>query len=264
MFDFQDSGTGPALLFLPGSYSTHAAWKGVQAALQGNYRLISTSLPGYGGSTEVRPQTVFDTALMTDFVARVVDLIGEPVHLIGHSWGGLVAYATMLGQTVTPLSLITFEGNPVFSRDGDSDFPWLAKVMQTNARFETACAANDPDAAAIIIDYWSMPGFFNAMPPQVQAYCRATAHTNLLDWRSAAGFAPQLADYGAIDAPCTILRGEFANPAIVDISRAIAANVPNASLKTVRGAGHFLITTHAADCAAIIDRHMQDFAAHTP
>ena len=33
--DFVDAGEGPALLFLPGSYSTHAAWAEVIGALKG-------------------------------------------------------------------------------------------------------------------------------------------------------------------------------------------------------------------------------------
>ncbi len=78
-FDFTETGTGPALLFLPGSYSNYAAWKGVQSALEGSYRLISTSLPGYGGSSEVRPDDINDMSHMAYFVARVVEHAEEDV-----------------------------------------------------------------------------------------------------------------------------------------------------------------------------------------
>ena len=67
-FDFEDTGTGPVLLFLPGSYSNYAAWKGIQKALKSSCRMISTSLPGYGGSKEIRGDTVQDITLMADFV----------------------------------------------------------------------------------------------------------------------------------------------------------------------------------------------------
>ncbi len=45
-FEFEERGEGPALLFIPGSYSNGAAWRGIQKALQGSYRMITTSLPG--------------------------------------------------------------------------------------------------------------------------------------------------------------------------------------------------------------------------
>ena len=259
-FDFTDTGTGPVLLFLPGSYSTHAVWKGVQNALTGSYRVVTTSLPGYGGTPEIRADTVRDMAQMVAFVVNVIDRIGAPVHLVGHSYGGLVAFAADLSDRVTPLSVMTFEGNPVFSRHSGDERPWMAEVLRINARFEDAFAAAAPDAAEIIIDYWGQPGMFAALPSQIQDYCRATAGTNILDWRCASGFRPHVADYAAIDMPCSIVRGQFANPAIIDISAEIARHVPNARSHVVPGSGHFLISTHPAECAGIIDRHMADFA----
>jgi len=37
--------------------------------------------------------------------------------------------------------------------------------------------------------------------------------------------------------------------------------MPNSRLQVVQGAGHFLISTHAGQCAVIIDDHMARFAA---
>ncbi len=259
-FDFTDVGAGPTLLFLPGSYSNHAAWKGVQKALKGSYRMISTSLPGYGGSKEVRDDAVCDMSLMSNFVADVVNHVGEPVHLIGHSYGGTVTYAAALSRKVPLLSLITFEGNPVYSQLGDVEFSWMIDMLDMVQQFEGAFASDDPDAAGIIIDYWSQPGVFRSMPDQFQDYCRSTASTNILDWRSVAGFTPYFSEYAAIDMPCTVVRGEFANQAIVDITDGVSREIPDSSLHVVKGSGHFLISTHPEDCAKIIDRHMAYYA----
>lgn len=255
-FDFIEQGQGPALLFLPGSYSSHAAWRGVQKALQGSYRLISTSLPGYGGSAEFRDLSTRDMTAMTDFVARVVDRVGEPVHLVGHSYGGLAVLASALSGRVKPLSLITFEANPIFSRGGNGGFPWTGAVDDMLASFRAAVMADRPDAAAIIIDFWGRPGAFAAMPAVFQELCRTSARTNLLDWHTAIGFAPHVTEYCAITAPATIVRGEYANPSIVDISNEIVNAAKRATLKVVPGSGHFLISTHPRECAAIVDAHM--------
>ena len=59
-FEFEERGEGPALLFIPGSYSNGAAWRGIQKALQGSYRMITTSLPGYGRTVEIRNKTTSD------------------------------------------------------------------------------------------------------------------------------------------------------------------------------------------------------------
>lgn len=259
-FDFEDNGTGPVLLFIPGSYSTCSAWKGVQRALKGTYRTISVSLPGYGGSDEIRGGAVADMSLMSEFLVRVVNRTGDDVHLVGHSFGGLTAFAAVLGRKVSPLSLITFEGNPVFSRRDEGKFSWEADIVGMKDRFEAAFAAGDPDAAGLIIDFWSQPGVFQAMPEPVRNYCRSTAFTNVLDWRSASGFTPLISEYAAIGVPCTIVRGEHAIQPMIDISDGIARQIPNAGLRVVPGAGHFLISTHSQSCAAIIDDHMAHYA----
>jgi len=196
---------------------------------------------------------------MSRFLADIIDHIGEPVHLIGHSYGGLVAYAATLGGTVKPLSLITFEGNPIYSRYQKSQFPWLEGTLDMARRFEQAYASGDPDAPAIIIDFWGKKDDFNAMPERFRDYCRSTVYTNILDWRTAAGFRPYFSQFGTIDVPCSIVRGEYANQAIVDLSNAISQEIPDNQLLVVDGASHFLISTHPRDCAKIIDDHMTSY-----
>ena len=260
-FDFKDTGTGPILLFVPGSYSNYSAWKNIQQELKNSYRMISISLPGYGGTPEVRADSADDMSAMSAFIADVVEHIGEPVHLIGHSYGGLVTFAATLARSVKPLSLITFEGNPIYSRYPDIDYPWLAATLDMSQRFEESYASGDPDAAGIIIDFWGKKGDFQAMPERFRDYCRSTVYTNILDWRTAAGFKPHFSEYSAIEVPCTIVRGEFANQAIVDLSDAISLEIPDNNLHVVEGSGNFLISTHPTECAKIIDGHLTAYSA---
>ncbi len=257
--DISDTGTGPALLFLPGSFSTKEAWGRVLAALDGQYRLISVSLPGYGKTPEIRPDAVTDMKMMQNFVARIVQQIGEPVHLVGHSYGGLNTFAATLSGAVAPLSLITFEANPIYSLPDAGSFEWLDRAVSLVQRFERAYASGDTDAAALIIDFWGTPGFFESMPEVVRDYCRHTTYTNVLDWRTAAGFTPKIADYASINIPASLVRGDLANQAIVEITALLSQVMPQASQQVVPGAGHFLISTHPEQCAKIIDRHMISF-----
>lgn len=256
MFDFEESGDGPALLFVPGAYSTAAAWRGVVGALQGRYRTILTSLPGYGGSSDPRELDDPAPGLIGDFLAAVVDRIGAPVHLVGHSFGGLCVLSGVLSGAVRPLSLITFEANPVYGRWPGGPRPWRAELDVMLRRFEAAIEAGDPDAPGIVIDYWSALGTFAAMPAAFQAHCRAKVATNRLDMRQGAAFRPEAADYARLTMSCTIARGGLAIAPITDIADTIVANAPDARLHVEDGAGHFLISTHPAACAAVIDAHM--------
>jgi pimeloyl-ACP methyl ester carboxylesterase len=46
-------------------------------------------------------------------VQELVRHIGQPVHLVGHSFGGTVALAAALSRTVDIASLSLFEANPI-------------------------------------------------------------------------------------------------------------------------------------------------------
>ena len=46
--DYDESGDGPTVVFVPGSCSTGAAWRPVISALNGHFHCVTTSLLGYG------------------------------------------------------------------------------------------------------------------------------------------------------------------------------------------------------------------------
>lgn len=255
-FDLKEEGQGRSILLLPGSYATPAAWKGIQAALKTKLRIFSTSLPGYGTTPEVRPGGDASIEHLVEFVGQVADAIGEPSHVVGHSWGAHVLLAAVLAQRITPLSLVCFEANPIFACPPEGPFPWLFDIEQMVSRFEAALAAGDPDAASIIIDFYSRPGTFLEMPENVRAFCRASAPTNLRDWHSAATFTPSFERFSSLDFPVTLVRGSETPVPIVDVNNQLSAHIPGAIERVVEGADHFLISTHPGDCAEILDAHL--------
>ena len=255
-FDLVETGHGPAMLMLPGSYATPAAWKGIKNSLKKPFRIFSTSLPGYGTTPEVRPDDDANIDLLVEFVGQVVDAIGEPIHVVGHSWGAQLVLAAVLAKRIKPLSVVCFEANPIFAQPSDAAFPWRTDIEAMVERFELALEAGNPEAASIIIDFYSRPGTFRAMPENVRAFCRATAMTNLRDWHSAATFSPPFTAFAAVDLPVTLVRGGKTPAPIIDVTRQLAANIPDANERVVAGADHFLISTHPAACAEIVEAHI--------
>ena len=59
--DLVMSGAGPDILFVPGSFSTPAAWQSIQKHLPQRYRFLGTSLCGYVETAETR--TLYDNSL---------------------------------------------------------------------------------------------------------------------------------------------------------------------------------------------------------
>ncbi|MBV7395145.1 alpha/beta fold hydrolase [Mameliella sediminis] len=259
-FELEMRGEGPPVLFLPGSYSTSRVWAGIFDRLTG-VRCLSVSLPGYGSTAERRRPEACRMAELTGFVGEIAAEIGQPFHLVGHSFGGQIALAAALAGDLPILSVVSFEGNVVFGRRDGEDFPWRDGLTQLVNRFSAAVAAGDPEAPGLIIDYWSRPGVFAGMPDPVRAFCAQGAGTNLLDWRTARDFTPCFADFQTLPMPCTICRGEHASPAIVDVSAELVNAIPESRLDVVEGADHFLVSTHPEACAAIITAHLRRVGA---
>ena len=263
--DFQDSdpggpgddtdndrdNAGPVILFVPGSFSTPAAWRPIMKLLPG-HRFVATSLCGYGATDETRSSGDHDMAHEVRVIGAVAAQIGRPVHLVGHSFGGSVAFAAALAGAVDVLSITTFEANPLALIGEHGGAELLAATQRMSGKFEAAYHSGDPDAAGQIIDFWGGAGSFAAMPEGVREYCRATAYANVLDWRTAYEFQAQKVDYAGLSMPVLIVRGGLANPAMVAISEALSASIPSVVSADVEGASHFLITSHADECAELL------------
>ena len=88
---FTTAGTGPALLLLHGWPQTSYAWRSIIPALAEQFTVIAPDLPGLGASS--RPEHGYDKRT----IARVIDALARSlkvgrVSLVGHDWGGVVAY----------------------------------------------------------------------------------------------------------------------------------------------------------------------------
>ena len=252
---FEESGSGAPVLFLPGSYSTPAAWRGVHKHLPNRYRLVGTSLNGYGRTDETRSIGDTEIAHGVRVVETVAAHIGEPLHLVGHSFGAYLALATALADKVELLSLALFEANPIpFLKPARPDL--FAVAEQMTADFAAAIARGDADAAALIIDFWGGEGSFESMPAVVQDYCRSSTATNLLDWHGAMAAKLALRDCARINCEVLLVRGSKANRLMVSITDLLCEHLPKVSPKVVADAGHFLISSHPQQCGALLSEFL--------
>lgn len=253
--DYVETGEGPPILFIPGSFSTPTAWRAVQKCLPQRYRFVATSLPGYGATADTRRPGDSGIDHHVRAIETVAARIGEPFHLVAHSFGGTVALAAALSGRIPVLSIATFEANPLdLLRASYADRHNDARRVSRD--FAGAHRRGEADAAGRIIDYWGGTGSFAAMPEPVRDYCRATAGANVLDWDTAFGFGAADADLHRLSCPVLLVRGARANPAMAAITGELAGRIEGSRLAVVADAGHFLITTHPSDCAALLAVHL--------
>ncbi|MGO9171274.1 MAG: alpha/beta fold hydrolase [Rhodomicrobium sp.] len=259
--DFAERGQGPALLFVPGSFGTGAGWKAVIDKLGSSYRFVTTSLLGYGATAERRPLGNATMQQQTDVLDSVLERIGEPAHVVAHSFGGLAALAHALHGKIKPASLSLIEANPlsILRTAGEEELYGMFGAMTREyfADFE----AGKPDAARHVIDFYESPGTFDAFPQKVREYIIATTAANIRDWSSGTPFAPTLSEYAGIEADTLVIRGGNGHPAMRRIAEILAAAIKNARLETIDAGRHFLPATHPSELAQLIGVHVAA-AAH--
>jgi pimeloyl-ACP methyl ester carboxylesterase len=224
------------------------------AALDGRFRCVTTSLLGYGGTAERRG----DGDLSADREAEIVEAVarragGGPLHLVGHSWGGVACLATAMRGRVAIASLALIE--PVafglLARFGEHALD--GDVMAMRDGYIAAYRSGEQEAARRVIDYYGGGGSFDAMPQRMRDFVVATTPANVLDWQS--GFDPAPSEYAAIGVPCLVLRGGDGHPALARTAELLCQCLPKASLATVPGATHFMMATHPAEVAGLIGEH---------
>ena len=224
---FWRSGHGPPLLLVHGGLSDRTTWNLVRPAFEERFTVYVINRRGREGSGASR-----EHELEREFedVAAVMDAIGEPVHVVGHSGGALSALgASLLTEQMRSLTLYE-PPTPGADRSG------LAKEVR-----ELVDAGN-PDEAAV--------AFLRKGPGLSAEEIERLKQSPI--WPSIAALASSLpAEVGAISGyefkasrfaglacPALLLLGGDSLAPIREVTYALAKVWPNAQVKELAGQRH--------------------------
>lgn len=105
------TGKGPVLVFENGWSASHHNWAWIERKLAPHAQLLFYDRAGIGRSRTTAPQTV--EGISGQFAAMLKALnIGEPVIVIGHSYGGLVGALHLAQQPQALRALIQLDASP--------------------------------------------------------------------------------------------------------------------------------------------------------
>ena len=258
--DYTESGAGPTVVLLPGSCATGAAWRPVMEAWDGRFRCITTSLLGYGGTAERRTAadpSIDHEAGAVEAVIRTAARSGGPVHLVGHSFGGLVGLAVALRNAV-PLASLTILEAPAMQllRERAEDAGHYRAFRAMNKTYFTAFERGERQAIASMIDFYGGAGTYASWPARVRAYAEKTTAANILDWASAYAFPLSAALLADLRVPALVIWGGSSHPAAQRANALLGQSIPGAAAGAVDGAAHFMMATHAGEVARRIAAHI--------
>jgi len=87
-------GSGPAVLFLHGFPAFWADFRvQMEAVAARGFRAIAPDLPGYGQSQQLPEVRDYDVELLAADLAGLISALSlSKVHVVGHDWGGILAF----------------------------------------------------------------------------------------------------------------------------------------------------------------------------
>lgn len=257
-FDVQ--GQGPLMVFIHGSYATHATWKKLIAELQQNFTCIAVKLPGHAGLADpedfAAPTIATEAGIVQQVIAEVAGDSQVPVHLVGHSFGAVAALALAATGAVQTLSLTLFEpvaGNIFPLVKDDSAAVQIEVFLQ---RYRAAVAYDEPDACGYLIDFWGGEGSYAGLPAHVKEGMRPLVQNNMRHWELCLQPLYTLEQLKHYEPRVSIVCGSRSNAVAKKIAHHLDANFANSAVHIVEQASHFMVSTHPNDCIRLIQENV--------
>ncbi len=250
---FEETGSGEPVLCVHGSFAASTAWRRVVEAMDSEkFRAIAVDLPGCGGSTAptVDSSLLGQEVLAVETVAE--EAIREPIHLVGHSYGGVVCLAVSLANNARLKSLTLFEPLPLAFLSDTGDTQALGQMTEFVADYRYAFEAGEEWACSRVVNLWGGEGTFESMPENVRRTMASATATNIRQWEDNLAFRPTLDAYRALSVPTNLVVGEHAHPISRLMTQRLSELIPDNRVVELKGAGHFMIHTHGVECARVL------------
>jgi len=223
------AGAGTPVVMLHASLGSKSQWAALAERLATRFRVIALDLCGYGDNPTPSTAASFTLDDEVRLVTAHLDRLVAPrvrVHVVGHSYGGLVAlrFAQCQGNRVASLSMY----EPVAFRLLDEHDAALADVTQLAARVTRLVAVGRRhDAAQAFVDFWSGDGSYACLPLPAQTSIAHRIDKVPLDFQAAWRWPLSPDDLRGIVAPTLLLAGTR-SPAIAQrIVTLLAEALPN-------------------------------------
>jgi pimeloyl-ACP methyl ester carboxylesterase len=230
------SGEGPPLVLVHGTTADHSRWTPVMTAFERRFTVCAIDRRGRGGSGD--PD---DYAIGREFedVAAVVDSLGEPAFLLGHSYGALCALeAALLSRNVRKLVLY----EPPMDVSGEGINP--PGIVD---RLEAMLEAGERDGVVA-----TMMREVAGAPPEVVEYMRsfpawqarvAAAHTIPRELRAPEAYRFDPERFRDLEVPTLLLIGGDSPATFEEAERAVAQALPSSRMLVLPGQGHVAMDT---------------------
>ena len=220
-------------------------WRRLKERLQDSYRVLTPDFLGSGSMPPWPDSQPFSFELDGHHIASQLE---GKFHVVGHSYGGLIALWLARQQPERILSLSVHDAvafgvlHAVNDAEGLSD---LERVATLPIFLDEQEGGGEAWWEAFV-DYWNGSGSWRALPDPARAAFLERGRKVYREVRSLSLDRTPAEAYAHIQAPCQLIYGQHSPAAARRVATLIAQALPHGRLLQLSGAGHMGPITHEA------------------
>ena len=249
------------VLALHCSLSSGAQWRPL-AKMMPEREVIALDLLGYGNAPFPARTDDFTLDDEVDAIEQELDKrlgAGAPLHVVGHSYGGAVAWRFVLRNPNRVKSFVLFEPVTLWLiRDRPEAELFRALARSAAREVENGLTMQ---AAQRFIDFWSGAGAFSSLPVERQSALAARMRKLKLDFIACLGEDTTLPAPGFLNVPALLLNGRATLDAMKANMRILRDAFSDWSAAEVAG-GHMAPVENRAEVDPIIATFIEQCEVH--
>jgi pimeloyl-ACP methyl ester carboxylesterase len=256
-------GSGPTLVLLHGFPEFWYGWSAVMDRLASKYRLIVPDQRGVNVSEKPDGVANYQIAHLVTDIAGLIDAVStDPVIVVGHDWGGVVAWvvASQVPDKVEKLVIMNAPHPDVFARE------YAENPDQQDASFYIGLLIADSSEEVLSAnDYAFLVGAMGGglsdtdLERYKEAWAQPGALTGMVNWYRAnfTDEGPAVPQSVHVSVPTLVLWGLADTALLAGNIEGLEDYVPDLTLKTFEGVSHWIAHEIPDEVAAAIDAFVQ-------
>lgn len=245
-----------ALLIHSGGF-TSRQWRKLSELLASDFHVLAPDLLGYGAAGPWPAGEPFHFRQDLDHLQELIGDDREPLHLVGHSYGGFLALQLALRDPALVRSIAVYEPVAFGILDDVEDADARSQLDLVKRTWEPNASGADEDWLRAFVDWWNGAGAWERIGEETRNAFRAMGWKVFQEVMSLAADRTDRATYATITAPTLILGGANSPLAERRVVENLGSALPHAQARILSGVGHMGPISHAALVNEAIAAHLR-------